>query len=351
MLPVRTDKILKFTIAQYIIRATPVPSQAITAEGNLSVSSATVRNEMALLEEEGYISRPHTSAGAVPTDKGYRYYVDSIGGLKLPLAEQRLLSHLFHQVERRLEEWLGLAAALIARSAQNVAVVTMPKPADARFKFLELVSLRDALVLLILVLRGAKIKRQLIDFDSAIPQPELMIMANKLNAAYAGLNRLQIQAAKLELNAVERQLSDYVVQMMQAEDEQEFEEPYLEGWHFMLSQPEFTHNQRMLALLELIEGRQLLKVISPKNIAGRGVQVIIGKENQTEAIQDYSVVISQYGLPDEAIGTIGLLGPTRMPYARAIPTIDYLSLVLGELVTNLYGKERPESARKLNAGD
>jgi len=341
MLASRTDTILKSIVRQYITRATPVPSQRITDEGEFGVSSATIRNEMAHLEQEGYITRPHPSSGSMPTDKGYRYYVDSLKDVKLPLAEQRLISHLFHQVEKELEEWLSLAATLIARLTENVAVVTTPKPADCRFKHLELVSLQDSLVLIILVLRGARIKQQLITFDQTISQLALTAMANKLSAAYSGLTRSQILAKAVELSPTEQQLTDCLVKIMQAEDEQEYEEPYLEGWHFILNQPEFAHGHRMLALMELVENRNLLKAIIPPELANHGIQVIIGKENKAKVIRDYSVVISRYGLPNEAVGTIGIVGPTRMPYARAISTVNYLSSVLSELAAELYDKKGP----------
>ncbi len=316
-----------------------MPSQRVSDECELGVSSATIRNEMAYLEEDGYVTRPHTSAGAIPTDKGYRYYVDSLHDIRLPLAEQRLVSHLFHQVERKLEEWLSLAATLVARSSQNVAVVTMPKPADCQFKHLELVSLQNTLALIILVLRGAKIMKQLITFDPITSQAELTITANKLNVAYSGLTRSQIKAKNIVLTPIEQEITDCVVNMMQAEDEQAHEEPYLEGWHLMLNQPEFAHSQRMLALIELIERKRLLEVIRLPERDSRRVQVVIGSENEAEVIREYSVVITQYGL-NEAVGTIGVLGPTRMPYARAISTVDYLSSVLSELVANLYDREK-----------
>jgi heat-inducible transcriptional repressor len=129
--------------------------------------------------------------------------------------------------------------------------------------------------------------------------------------------------------------------MMQTEDKQEFDEPHLDGLHFMLNQPEFAHSQRLLTLMELIEHRNLLRAIIPPELPQQGVQVVIGKENRTEVIQDYSVVISRYGLSEEAIGTIGIVGPTRMPYARAISTVGYLSSLLSELVAELYGREKP----------
>ena len=338
MLSARTETILKSIVEQYVAKAVPVSSHCIFDGCQLGVSPATIRNEVALLEEEGYTTRPHTSAGSVPSDKGYRYYVNSLSNIKLPLAEQRLISHLFHQVERELGEWLSLATSLIAQLAQNVAIVAAPKPADCRFKHLELVALQDSLALFVVVLHGAKLRQQLITFDKSISQPRLTAIANKLNTAYSELTSSQISAKDIELSNIEKQLTDCLVKIMQAEGEQDYEEPYLNGWHFMLSQPEFVHSQRMLALMELVEHRNLLRTIIPQKLAGHGVQVVIGRENKAEAIQSYSVVISRYGLPDEAIGTISVVGPTRMHYARAISTIGYLSLVLTELLAELYGK-------------
>jgi heat-inducible transcriptional repressor len=341
MLSPRTETILKSIVGQYITKATPVPSQSIINDYELGVSTATIRNEMAYLEREGYINRPHPSAGSIPSDKGYRYYVESLTDIKLPLAEQCLIGHLFHQVERELGEWLSLAATLIAQLAQNMAIVTMPKPVGCQFKHLELVALQDSLALVVLVLRGARIKQQLVTFDQIISQPELTVITYKLNAAYSDLTSTQILAKNIDLSPTEQQLTDCLIKIMQAEDEQEYEEPYLNGWHLMLNQPEFIRSCRMLALMELVEHRNLLSTIVPHQLPSRGVQVIIGKENKAEAIQDFSVVISQYGLPQEAIGTIGVIGPTRMPYARAISTISYLSSVLSKLVAELYAREIP----------
>jgi len=246
MLFPRTETILKSIVGEYIAKAIPVPSEVIARDYELGISPATIRNEMAYLEQEGYIFRPHPSAGSIPSDKGYRYYVESLKGVGLPLAERRLISHLFHQVERELEEWLSLSATLIAQLVQNIAVVTMPKSVDCRFKYLELVALQDSLVLVVLVLRGARVKQQLITFDQSMSQPGLTAIANKLNAAYSGLTSSQILAKAIELSTSERRVTDCLVKIMQAEDEQEYEKPYLAGVHFMLNQPEFVHSQRRM---------------------------------------------------------------------------------------------------------
>ena len=339
MLSPRGEAILKSIVAQYIARAVPVPSQSLIDNYELAVSSATIRNEMAHLEEEGYITRPHPSAGSIPSDRGYRYYVETLGDIRLPSAQQLLIRHLFHQVEGELEEWLSLAATLTAQLVQNVAIVAMLKPENCQFKHLEVVALQDSLALVIVVLHGARLRQQLITFDQAVSQSELTTMANKLNAAYSDLTRTQILARKIELSPTEQQLYDCLLKIMQAEDEQEYEKSYLDGLHFALNQPEFHHAQQVLTLMGLVECRRLLGIITPEDMGNQGVQVIIGKENKAEAIQNCSVVISQYGLPEEAIGVIGVVGPTRMPYARTISAVSYLSLVLSQLVAELYRRK------------
>jgi heat-inducible transcriptional repressor len=172
-------------------------------------------------------------------------------------------------------------------------------------------------------------------------QSELTTIANKLNTTYSGLTSARVLAKGSGLSPTEQQVTDCLLKVMKAEDEQEYEEPYLDGLHFILNQPEFAHSHRMLNLMELVEHRSLLRSIVPSWLTNQGVQVVIGKENRAEVIRDYSVVISRYGIRQEAVGTIGVVGPTRMPYARAISTVDYLSSVLSRLVTELYGRETP----------
>lgn len=341
MLSARTGKILETIVRQYVASAVPVPSVQIARKPELRVSPATIRNEMALLEEEGYTFRPHISAGSVPLDKGYRYYVDTLERVELPQVKQRLISHIFHQAEVEIDKWLSLAATLLAQTAQNVAVVTPPKPADCKFKHMELIALKESLALVVLILQGAKIKQRLISFDQAVYQPTLSAIANKLNAAYSGLDRAQIQAKNIELSLLEKQITTLLLEMMAAESEPASEEePYLDGWHFLLNQPEFTrHREQVRDLMELVEHRSLIKNIVPSGLRQRTVHVIIGTENKAGAIQNFSVVISHYGIPDEAAGIIGVIGPTRMTYPDTISAIEYLSIILSTLIARLYGRE------------
>ena len=341
MLPPRTETILKSIVGRYIANAIPVPSQSILNDYGLGVSSATIRNEMARLERDGYIIRPHTSAGSIPSDMGYRYYVESLEDIELPLNQQHQVEHMFHQVETKLEEWLRLTATLLAHLANNMAVVFIPRPANCQFKHIEMVSIQDNTALLILVLQGAKVRQQLVTFEQPILQPELAAISSKLNTNYVGLNIRQITGKEVTLSDIERQVSDYILDIMQTEDEEDRDEPYLDGLHFMLDQPEFAGTHQMLTLVELAEHRNMLKTVLPHELPLHGVQVVIGKENESEIIQDYSVVLSRYGLPNEAVGTIAIIGPTRMPYSRSIAAIDYLAWLLNRMIARLYGKETP----------
>lgn len=337
MLSSRSEIILKSIISRYIERAIPVSSQSLVQDYDLGVSSATVRNEMAFLEQEGYIIRPHTSAGSIPSDKGYRYYVSSLDQTSLPISEQRMITHLFHQVESKMDEWLSLGAAIISRLAQNTAVITVPKPADCQFRHLELVSIQDFMALLVLVLRGARIKQQLLTLENATSQEDLTALSNKMNQAYVGLDSSQIDAKGLRSTPFEKQITDNLVRIMQTEDEQGYNQSYLEGLHFLLNQPEFAHNQRILTILELLEHRAMLGTILPQEEDKQEVRVVIGTENRNAVAQECSLVISHYGLLNEASGMIVVVGPTRMAYPRVISTVSYLAALLSGLVGELYG--------------
>jgi heat-inducible transcriptional repressor len=339
MLTTRSGKILNSIVREYITKVTPVPSQAIASDPDLGVSPATVRNEMACLEHEGYLIRPHTSAGCIPSDKGYRFYVESIENVTLPYEEQRFISHTFHQAEREIEVWSSLSATLLARLAQNMAVVSLPKSTDCKLKHLELLSLQESLVLAVIVLHGAKVKQKLITFDRSISQATLTASSEKLNTAYADMTSREISAQEIELTDLEKEITGHLVEIMRAEDEQDYSEPYLDGWHFMINQPEFAQSDQVSSLMELTEQRGLLKVLVPSEISREGVHVVIGRENKAKAMQNCSVVICRYGLPGEAMGTVGVVGPTRMPYSHTIPTVYYLSSVLSQLVASLYGRD------------
>ncbi len=332
----RRETVLKIIISEYIATAVPVASEAIFRNYPLGVSPATIRNDMAYLEKEGYIARPHTSSGSVPLDKGYRHYVESLTKeAELPLEEQYRIRELFREMEEEFERRLKLAATIAARLVRNAALVTFPKSTQCRFRHLELVALQEFTTLMVLVLSEAIIKRQLLSFAEPVTQERLTDMANKLSAAYLGLTSSEILATELELTLEEEQVSKAVIDIMAAEDELEYEEPYLDGLRLMLGQPEFAHKDRMLSIMELMETNEWLASAFARKSSDIGVQVVIGGENRDKTLRDLSLVFSRYGIPGRIGGTIGVIGPTRMDYHRAISTVDYMSTILSDLVAGV----------------
>jgi len=329
----RREAVLKIIVSEYIDTAVPVGSENIFRNFQLGVSPATIRNDMAYLEKEGYITRPHTSAGSVPLDKGYRYYVESLTKeTELPLEEQYRIRKLFLEVEKEFERWLKLAAAIAASLVRNAALVTLSKPRQCRFKHLELVALQEFTALIVLIVGEAILKRQLLSFEKPIAQDWLSIVANKLNAVYSGLTSSEISAKKLELSSEEAQVTEAIIDMMSAEDELEYEQPHLEGLRLMLGQPEFAEKDRMLSIMELMETKEWISSAFVQRSGNFGVQVVIGGENRNEILRDLSLVFSRYGIPDQVGGTISVIGPTRMNYRRAISTVEYMSGILPNLL-------------------
>jgi len=337
MLSQRKKRILEVVVAEYISTGLPVSSDTVARKG-VKVSPATIRNEMMDLEDEGYLTQPHTSAGRIPTDRGYRHYIESLmGDVELSLAEQRLIRHQFLQVQSEIEEWSRLAANILSRMVSSVAFVTIPKPAESRFKHLDLVSLHEFLALLVLVLREAKLKQQVLALEEAVSQEELTAAARKLTAAYSGLTSAEIYNKSLALTSLESQVLRAATHIMQAEEGEVYEEPWVDGLRHILGEPEFASRTKLSQIIEFVEQRSLLKAMLPEMPFGEGVQVIIGKENRQDVMQDCSLIMTRYGIPGEVGGALGVMGPTRMQYRRAIPTVGFLSLLMSEMLSELYG--------------
>jgi heat-inducible transcriptional repressor len=335
-LPERRGTILKIIVGQYVASATPVASESIARGYSLGISPATTRHEMAHLEEEGYIARPHTSAGAVPSDKGYRYYVEwLLKEAKLSQEEQLAIQLFFYQAEQEPQNWARVAVTVLTQRLKNIALATPPHTPVCHFRHLELIALQELLILLVLVLQEGKIKQQLLALEQAVSQDELTALANKLNAAYQGLTYSQIGAQELDLSPIEERIIGTIVQVMEAEEKQQYEQFYLDGWRHLVSQAEFIKSKKMLHLIEALEERSILNNLLGSLGSESGVKVTIGSENEEEVLQECSVILSNYGAQGKR-GAIGVIAPTRMPYNQAIPTIDYVSTIMSELVSGVY---------------
>jgi heat-inducible transcriptional repressor len=337
MLTERRAQVLRLIVADYIESATPVGSEQIVRRHRLGLSPATIRNEMARLEEDGYISHPHTSAGRVPSDRGYRYYVEAL--MEEPSVstdEQRKILHQFHQSAVEMSEWLQLAASVLAQSLQNLAVVSAPRSTLARLKHLEMVSLHDHAALLVVVLQEVKVRQHMLTLSEAATQDDLGRTSRRLNALVGGMSGAQISAVTAELNPLEEQILGVVAEIVRAEDVVEFPDPHLEGIRNVLSQPEFARSARILDVLDALDERNIGRTIPPAEAGEEGVLVVIGAENRDDVLRDFSLVIGRYGDPDGPSGTLAIVGPTRLPYARAIGNIRYVGSVMTEMMKKLH---------------
>lgn len=342
MLTERQSTILNTIVKQYIINAIPVPSEAIAGDYPGKISSATIRNEMAYLENEQYIVRPHISAGGIPSNIGYRYYVESLmEEFELPLNEQRTIRHLFYQVERQVEEWARLAATILSSEVMNIAVVTLPKSTETHLKHIELVAVKDFVALLVIILQNAKIKQQLISFNRSITQEELDIVSKKLNDIFEGQTGLQISESYKKndvLSPLEKDVLGALVQIMVSEDRQ-FGEPCLDGLRYFLNQPEFARTRELWNIVEMLEERYLFKSVLSALSGAEGIRIIIGDENSDSTLKKCSLVLGMYGMQDKAKGVVGVVGPTRMQYQRVVAAVQYLCSIMDELVSGVYNEE------------
>ena len=343
-LDLRTQAILRAVIEEYVTTATPVGSQALVERYSLGVSSATVRSILAELEANGLLTHPHTSAGRIPTDSGYRFYVESIvEAVPLPAVEQLMIRHQFGQVEFASEHWFRLAATTLASVTRSAGLATPAKPRDAHIRRIDLVAINERMASLILVLREGAIKQALVtvDGDDAIDQPTLNAVAARLNERLVDLtaSRAETRLAALgddRVDALARRVGERVVKVVREYDAEAIEEVFSDGLLNVMEAPEFAQSDKLRRVFNALENRAYLGQLVG-SVAGTGsVHVFIGHENQPLEMRDVSLVLAPYGRPGRAIGVVGVLGPTRMSYSQAIGTVRFVSGLMNELVDHLY---------------
>ena len=335
MLTDRRATLLNLIVQDYVDTAQPVGSKALGSKHALDVSPATIRIEMSRLEEDGFISQPHTSAGRVPSDKGYRYYVESLMSEEsLPWAEREMIRHQFHQAERAMEQWFQLAAAVLAHSVGNFAVVTSPRSKETRLRHVQLVPLHETSALCVVVLNEARIRQQVMGFREPVEQSVLTVVANRVNERYGGLSAGEMRQHPLPESEIEAATVRVTSDLMDQESIA-LGEVFRDGVREVLSQPEFARSERILELIDVLEQRTLSSAIPVRELTDAGINVVIGAENQHEAMRECSIVVARYGQDGGPSGVVAVLGPTRMRYSRTIPTVRFLSSLLGDLVAQI----------------
>jgi heat-inducible transcriptional repressor len=338
----RQEHLLGLVVREYVTTPNPVSSKTLVEKYGLKVSSATVRNDLVTLENLGYLSQPHTSAGRIPTEAGYRYFVQRlIGEAELPLSEQRRIRHQFHQARLDLEQWMRLAASVLARSAHSAALVTSPHVPITRLKHVQLVSTQGRVVLMIVVLNGGDLRQQMLKLAEPVPQETLTQVSNHINDLCVGLTADQIRVQAIRMPLLDREISELIGDIMTRADQR----------HKILIRDGLTNvlggadEEGARQALRILEQRDILEEILAEALAPgvKGVQVMIAGEGRWEELSQCSMVLSRYGVTGQATGALGVLGPTRLRYGRAISTVRYMAGLMSDLVIDLYGGAEGQS--------
>lgn len=332
----RQKLLLTLIIHEFTREATPIGSKSLVDMYNLELSSATVRNELSALTEMGYLRQPHTSAGRIPTESGYRFFVGNLlQKTDLPTATQKTISHQFYQMKQDIEQWMRLAVSLLAKHSQATSLITAPQAEKTLFKHVELISTHGRQLLMVLVLMGGDIRQRMITLSEPVTQEALSQAAETATQAMAGSGSDTALALQQGATGLLQDLYGWISEEMSFSQARRSGELYLDGLSNVFTEPEFTPEEARGAL-RILEERSTLQLLlaellQPNTV--NTVQVLIGGEGNLDELRQCSIVLSRYGVPGLATGTLGVLGPMRMEYGKTISTVRYVSELLSELVT------------------
>lgn len=338
----RQKIILSLVIHEHVRSAAPVGSQSLVARYNMDMSPATVRNEMVALTEMNYLRQPHTSAGREPTEEGYRYFVGHLLRQdELPNATRSMISHQFYQASSDVEQWMRLAASILARQSQAASLVTAPHPEQARFKHLELISTRGRQILMVLVMVGGDVHQRVLTLDESVSQEQLSSAAGHLSELFANKDSDSIHGLTAGLQGLEQDVAGWLIKEMDSIDSTTSGEVFMDGLTNVLAEPEFSESDKARRALRVLEERSLLQEVLDRTslLDNSGVQVLIGGGGTWDELSHVSIVLARYGQPGLLTGALGILGPIRMPYARTISTVRFMASLLSGLVLETMGNE------------
>lgn len=347
----RKLKILKAVIQNYLETGEPVGSRTISKYTDLKLSSATIRNEMADLEELGYIVQPHTSAGRIPTDKGYRLYVDDLMAQKKQELEDReskvsdrekevdSMRDILNEKVDRVEELLQNVAKVLAKDTNYATMITAPQVKGNKLKFVQLSQLESDKILAVIVMEGNIIRNKVIDVSEALSQENILKLNILLNTTLTGLTLEQMNlsiVSKMENQAGEhmqlvKEVLDAIVEAISNEDQLEI---YTSGATNIFKYPELSDNQSAQEIISAFEEKQQLSELVTQTLAqdeNTGIQVYIGDETPVQTMRDCSVVTATYELGDGMKGTIGIIGPKRMDYEHVLKSMKRLQTELDQM--------------------
>lgn len=330
----RREQVLRAVVEEYVATAEPVGSARV-AGGHVGVSSATVRNEMAALERDGYLDQPYTSAGRVPTDKGYRYFVDHLGrveALGAPYAAK--VSDFFARAQTALEDMLHQTTRLLAGITEQAALVVGPQADDARIMSSQLVTLQRDVVLVVTVLSNGAVEKAAIRLEEDVEEETVERAGSAVTAATSGSTLAGVAGPEpTGEHGADRLASLAVERIREFADEETTEPVYVGGTSNIAAEAaDFSASETVSRLLEMLE-QQFLVVTLARNLIDSGVTVRIGEENERVELRECAVIMAPVILGDGTAGTVGVLGPTRMDYARAMAAVTTVSERLARHLT------------------
>lgn len=339
-LDARKQRVLRAVIDDYIESAEPVGSRTLARKYDLGVSPATIRNEMADLEMLGYLEQLHTSSGRIPSSKGYRFYVDGLIPPK-PVSdeEKERIDKWYRARVRRIEEVFQETARIISQVTRNVSLVLAPQMTQAQFRCLQFLPLDDRRVITVLMTDAGFIENKILEMPSGATFEDFQRMAKVINMRLEGHTLRTIEQHSLtEIRDEIRDESLYEAALEiihRALDSGRRERLYLGGTTQMLEQPEFHDVEKVKDTLLMLEEEELMKDILHAHM-GDGLEVTIGQENEDKHFKDSSIVTATYHLDGELLGTIAVLGPTRMEYAKAMSLLEYMNQNLTDVIKRFH---------------
>jgi heat-inducible transcriptional repressor len=333
----RAQILLKMLVERYIADGQPVGSRALARFSGLELSPASIRNIMADLEELGFIASPHTSAGRIPTPRGYRFFVDTL--LKVRPLDQVEINQLEGQLQPdNTQKLVSQASHLLSDLTRFAGVVMTPKRRSAAFRHIEFLSLSEKRILLIVVAPDGDVQNRIILTDRAYQPSELAEAANFLNQNFAGLTFNEIKARiQAELRKLREDMTRLMTQALEAGTEvmnQNSEDYVLSGEHNLLHVQDLSSNMASLRrLFDMFEQKTSLLQLLDISSRAHGVQIFIGGESGLVPLDDCSVVTAPYEVDGQVVGTVGVVGPTRMAYERVIPIVDITAKLLSSALS------------------
>ncbi len=340
MLDQRKSRILNAVVYQFIVDGAPVGSRSLSQRLNLGISPATIRNELSKLEELGYIYQPHTSAGRVPTDKGYRFYVDALAGMAaLGEEEQEAIMHLFSAKTRELENLLQETTLVLSRLTKSAAMVIAPQLRRSTLKHIDLLELNRGVYLLVIITDTGRVEKRVFEGEKNLGGYQVHEAQEYLNRMLCGkglkeLEQLE-QRAKSGLEVAG--LEGIIDMLRHILSEEESERIYWGGTASLMKYLDGETTGRVEELMEALEKQYLILSMLNEVLVSKGVTVRIGFENAAAEMRDLSFVASSYELGRENVGTLGVLGPTRMNYAQVIPMVEFTARLLSRTLEILKG--------------